>query len=250
MPIISVVMPAYNEELTISDAIEDVIKHVVAITGDAEFIIVDDGSRDQTAAIVRKLREKHRCIHLLQQANGGHGPALRAGIEAATGDWLLLLDSDCQVDLAAFAEHWRARESFDVFLGIRSPRHDPFFRLVISWWMKRALSLFARVAPLDAGAPYKIISRNAWTAARPWINSSSWIPSVLLAAFVLQDKSLRVVQRNIKHNVRPNGESTLNAKRLIRFCWFAMYGIIAFGRALSTRGTDGASSTNVASQRD
>lgn len=244
MATVSVVMPAYNEELTISAAIEDVATHVAATAGNIEMIVVDDGSKDKTADIVVSLQVKYPFLKLVRQKNAGHGAALRTGIDAATGDWLLLLDSDCQIGLSGFAGQWARRDSFDAFLGVRLPRHDPAMRLVISKLMREALGLYAGVRPLDAGAPYKIVSRKAWESARQVIPIGSWIPSVLLAAFLIKDPDMRVEQTPIAHFKRPHGVSTLNAKRLLKFCRQAFTEIQGFGRAMKerTKGTHAAQS--------
>ncbi len=234
MPALSVVMPAYNEEMTIADAMADVVKHVVPAAGDVEFIVIDDGSKDRTAEIVAGYQAQYPFIRLVKQANAGHGAALRHGIDVSTGDWLLLLDSDCQIGLQEFAAHWSSRDTYDAFLGVRLPRRDPALRLVISALMKAALRLYAGVAPQDGGAPYKIVSRRAWKASSGLIKPGSWIPSVLLAASLLKNNSLRVVQTPVAHFERPHGESTLNAKRLMRFCWFALAEIRVFGAAVKS----------------
>lgn len=231
MPSLSVVMPAYNEEMTIRKAIEDVYTHVAPAAPDLEFIVVDDGSRDNTGDIVQALTASHPSLILIRQANAGHGPALRTGLDAATGDWMLLLDSDCQVGLAQFPGHWARRKEFDAFLAIRTPRNDAAFRLLISRMMRLVLKAQLGVAPADAGAPYKLVSRRAWSLASRMIKPDCWIPSVLLAAFLLKDSRFRVVQEPIEHFKRPHGESTLNLKRLVRFCWHALADIREFGAA-------------------
>jgi dolichol-phosphate mannosyltransferase len=232
MPQLSIIMPAYNEECTIAEAIADVMSGIIYYVPDAELIVVNDGSHDRTAEIVSDLQKHNAALTLINQSNQGHGPALRRGMDAATGDWLLLLDSDRQIPLDAFQAHWNARKDFDVYLGLRLPRHDPGFRLIISKLMRMVLKLIVGVAPRDAGAPYKLISVSAWQRASRHIRPGCWIPSVLLASYVLGDRRLRVIEAPIKHRERLHGVSTLNAKRLVRFCWFAMGDILAFRRSL------------------
>ncbi len=232
MPSLSVVMPAYNEEMTIADAVASVVENVAPVAGEIEFIVVDDGSKDRTSEIVTELQTQYPFLKLVTQVNAGHGAALRRGIDQATGEWLLLLDSDCQIGLRAFADHWARRTDYDALLGVRHPRHDPQFRLVISLLMKYALRYFAGVSPEDAGAPYKIVAQRTWHQARDLIQPGSWIPSVLLAAYVLKNDGLRVVQTEVQHFKRPHGESTLNARRLTRFCWHALGEIREFGKAI------------------
>src|SRR5215207_6737203 len=106
MPVLSVVMPAHNEELTIAEAVGDVLNHVVKHVTDVEVIVVDDGSTDRTASILQRLESDAVCLRVITQKNAGHGAALRTGIDAASGDWIMVLDSDCQIGLEGFPKHW------------------------------------------------------------------------------------------------------------------------------------------------
>lgn len=87
-PSISVVIPAYNAELTLANAIRSALAQTYQAT---EIIVVDDGSSDRTADIALNIGPK---VRLLQQANGGCGEARNTGARAATGDWLAFLDAD------------------------------------------------------------------------------------------------------------------------------------------------------------
>ena len=86
--------------------------------------------------------------------------------------------------------------------------------------------------PADAGAPYKIFKRSVWHDASRFINKASWIPSVLFAVFVLKTKPVSVLEIPVPHRIRQQGQSTLNAKRLMKFCFYATREIRRFGRAM------------------
>jgi glycosyltransferase involved in cell wall biosynthesis len=89
---ISVVIPAYNAAATIARAIHSVLKQCTPVD---EIIVVDDGSGDQTAAIVHELIATAPCfIQLIQQPNANAASARNRGIEAARGDWIAFLDAD------------------------------------------------------------------------------------------------------------------------------------------------------------
>ncbi|MGU5542648.1 glycosyltransferase family 2 protein [Aeromonas hydrophila] len=89
---ISVVIPAFNAENTIKNAIESVLGQTYK--GDLEIIVVNDGSVDGTRNIVNDLMTKFKNIILLDKVNGGVSSARNFGIHAATGDWIAFLDAD------------------------------------------------------------------------------------------------------------------------------------------------------------
>ena len=87
-PAVSVVIPAYNREKTIARAVESALAQTFR---DIEIIVVDDGSRDGTVKVLESFGDR---IRLIRKQNGGVSSARNAGIHAARGRWIALLDSD------------------------------------------------------------------------------------------------------------------------------------------------------------
>jgi dolichol-phosphate mannosyltransferase len=218
MPSLSVIIPAYNEERNIVAAIEEVLQEVAATVPDVEIIVVDDGSRDRTAGLVAELAARAPQITMLRQENRGHGAALMHGLGKATGEWILLIDSDRQVSLAHFRQHWEMTARHDVILGVRRPRHDPVHRQLISLLMRMLLKARLGVGLSDAGVPYKLFRIGLWQDARRAMREGCWIPSVLIAAQAMRRPDLSVVEIPVEHRPRSHGNSTLNLRRLVRFC--------------------------------
>ena len=91
-PLVSVVMPAYNER----DTIEEIIRRVRAVPLRTELIVVDDASTDGTRDLLQRLQQELGFALLLQPRNGGKGSALRAGFALVTGDIVVIQDADLE----------------------------------------------------------------------------------------------------------------------------------------------------------
>jgi len=94
-PSFSIVIPAYNEAQRIAGTLEKVLHFVNARQWKAEIIVVNDGSRDNTAAVVRQFRSRHIPLLLIDNpVNSGKGRAIRDGVLRAAGDIILFTDAD------------------------------------------------------------------------------------------------------------------------------------------------------------
>lgn len=231
MPRLSVVMPAYNEADNIGLALAEIAACVLHTVDDAEVVVIDDGSRDDTAARVTALASDDPRLRLIRQANAGHGPALLRGLREARGEWLLLLDSDRQIGLDRFAETWSLAATVPAVFGVRMIRHDPLHRHWVSKGLRALVTvLFGRTTG-DLNVPYKLLHRSVVEAALPLLDDDCLIPSALLAAFVLQ-RELPFREHPIEHRPRVAGETVLKPWRLARFCARASLHLWSFHRRL------------------
>lgn len=139
-PRISCVMPAYNESRGLGAVVTRVLAALNALSPQVEIIIVNDGSRDETSAVARRLCAEHPQVRLLELSrNFGKEAALTAGLDATHGDVVVMMDADGQHPealLPDMLEKWR--HGSDVVYAIRQSRDDQsaLHKSLVSWFYK------------------------------------------------------------------------------------------------------------------
>ena len=153
---LSVVVPCYNEEDCL-DATHERLSAALRTLADVahEIIYVDDGSRDATPEILRRLHASDAHVTVVRLSlNFGHQTAVSAGLDHASGDVVVLIDADLQDPpelIAEFLRRWR--EGYDVAYGIRTERDgETRFKLMTARAFYRVLNRLSDVPiPLDVG---------------------------------------------------------------------------------------------------
>jgi glycosyltransferase involved in cell wall biosynthesis len=224
---LAIVMPTYNEEGAIREAVLEVRHHILDVVPDSELVVVDDGSRDSTGRILDQLAGKDARIRVLHQPNGGHGRAVLRGLEEARGDWLFLLDSDRQIPVESFAALWGNRANYQALMGVRSQRNDPRLRLVLTRLVRLILRHLMRVRLQDANVPFKLFHHTVWEKAKDLIPQDCLVPSLFLAIFVGWSR-IPFSEVEVPHRERATGEVSIKRWKLARFCLRAFSQLLAF----------------------
>ena len=108
---VSVILPVYN----VSDYLRQCMDSIVGQTlKDIEIICVDDGSTDDSLAILKEYEAKDQRVKVIQQANAGAGAARNKGLEIATGEYLSFLDSDDFVDVNMYEQLYLKAKAKDI----------------------------------------------------------------------------------------------------------------------------------------
>ena len=157
---ISVAMPAYNEEENIGPMIADVVRVIDSLVDDYEVLVVDDGSRDRTAAIVQEMAAEHPQVRLVQHpVNQGYGAAVFTGFISATKELILLVDSDRQFRLEEAGRLLAMIGQADLVAGYRAPRRDPFLRVFYGWGWSALVTLLFGYTVRDIDCAFKLFRR-------------------------------------------------------------------------------------------
>jgi glycosyltransferase involved in cell wall biosynthesis len=163
-PWVSIVLPAHNEALVIGAVAQGFLAAAEGAGRSAEVIIVDDGSHDGTAQVVRDIAAVDSRVRLVHRPRcGGYGKALTDGFDAADGEWVFFTDGDGQFGAEPF-EGFLARAAegdVDVIAGYRHPRSDPMGRRLLGkTWSSLVRGAF-RVRARDINCAFKLIRGDA-----------------------------------------------------------------------------------------
>ena len=210
---LSIVIPAYNEERGIRQIIERVlaVRPALAERGIAlELLVVDDGSADNTAAIVRRFPEVRLISH---PTNRGYGAALKTGFCAATGDWLAFLDADGTYPPESFpALCEQLAEGADVVVGSRrsgSESQMPLVRQIGNFIWSTLVTLLGNHHVADPASGMRVFQRAAFDRLYPLPDGLNFTPVMSTRAI---HENLRVVEVPIPYDER-EGESKLHVVR-------------------------------------
>jgi dolichol-phosphate mannosyltransferase len=222
-PLLSVVIPCYNEEEVIGETIKRIKAFCSELVNlDVELIFVDDGSRDRTRELLKSYAAEDSRIRLIAFArNFGHQIAVTAGIDAACGDAVVLLDADLQDPPEVVHEmiaKWR--EGYDVVYGTRTERPgESAFKLATARGFYRLLNRLSEVPiPLDTG-DFRLMSRNVVDTLRAMPERDRFVRGMV--SWV----GFKQAALPYKRAERFAGESKYPLRKMLRF---AIDGILSF----------------------
>lgn len=158
---LSVFLPAYNEEDSIETTVEGVVAVLKSLNIDWEVLVINDGSKDKTAEVVKTLEKKYPNIRLVNhEINKGYGRALKTGFTEAKYPWVAFVDSDGQFDFAEIKKLIEKTDEADVILGYRLNRADPFQRRIFTWGWKMLAMVLLGLNVRDYSCGFKLVRKN------------------------------------------------------------------------------------------
>ncbi|SFO20427.1 Glycosyltransferase involved in cell wall bisynthesis [Geodermatophilus obscurus] len=160
---LSVVVPCYNEEAVLDGLVEALKDHLPAITDDFEVILVDDGSRDDTLAILRRTAVSDpRFRYLALSRNFGKESAMLAGLSQTRGEAVVIMDADLQHPPQLIAEMLTFLDKgYDQVVARRNRTGDALFRTLVSRAYYLVINRLIDVRLEDGVGDFRVLSRTA-----------------------------------------------------------------------------------------
>ncbi len=221
---ISLVLPAFNEQETLEQAIREADDALAQITDDYEIIVVDDGSTDQTYAIATEQALQRERVRVLRQpGNVGYGAALRRGFAASRKDLVAFTDADCQFDIRELQRLVMLADDYDVVCGYRIERQDKWNRKFVSWAYNCLVRSLLGTGVRDTDCALKLFHRGVVNGIGHE-DDGFFINAEILARARISGYSL--VEVGVTHRPRPRGTSTVSwhhvlpvLTSILRFLW-------------------------------
>lgn len=215
MTSLSIVIPAYNEEKNLSQAVEKVSAVAQRLGMEYEIILVNDGSKDRTGEIARELTSRIPHSRLVEHyPNRGYGGALKAGFAAATKDLIAFIPADNQFD---FGEIDRLLEKIavaDIVSGYRARRRDPFIRRLNALGWNMLVRLLFGYLSRDIDCGFKLFRRQVLEHVHI-ASDGAMIDTEFLAG--AKARGFRIVDVPVTHLPRTAGRPTgANIKVILR----------------------------------
>lgn len=209
---LSIVIPVYNEVESLGELHSQIEQVVDQNSLDVEILFVDDGSRDRSWKEIRQLAKKDSRVRGLKfRRNFGKAAALTAGIRAARGDLILMMDADLQDDpkeIPHFLE--KLDEGYDVVNGWKLRRLDPWHKVypshVFNWLVARLTGLELH----DHNCGLKLFKSEVGKEIRLYGEMHRFIPVLANA------RGFRVTEVAVNHRSRKFGESKYGFRRFLR----------------------------------
>lgn len=203
---LSVVLPVFNEEACLRSVLEDTASYLRRTFERHELIVVDDGSTDRSADIIREAAGKDGRILLLSHGgNEGYGRALRTGIRAARMEYVFLMDADGQFRIEDLRLLLPGLASGAAVVGCRAKRQDPWPRVLLGAAFTKSMNLCFGLGFKDINCAFKLLRREDAQALDLLIDGPLINAEMLVK---LLRRGLRIEERPVPHYPRLAGQAT------------------------------------------
>jgi len=213
-PELAIVIPVCNEAQNLPALLRDWQPIFISIGVPYRIILIDDGSTDGSLDLLRSMQQSDPTLSVFTQKNAGHGPAILKGYHLATGpaatnqaaatippaatnpattdpnqpEWIFQIDSDHQLDTAAFIRLWANRKDYDLLIARRADRKASKGRR----WISRVSTYMVRVlygkGVTDVNSPYRLMRSSLLRLALRKIPAGSFAPNILLTSWFILGK--------------------------------------------------------------
>jgi len=208
---LSIVVPVFNEEGTLSTLYNEIITNVKSCCEAYEIIFIDDGSTDGSFKIMSELYEKDQNIKIVKfRRNFGKSAALNVGFKHSKGDVILTLDADLQddpIEIPVFIS--KIKEGWDMVNGWKVKRYDPLSKTLPSKIFNRIVSKTFGIKLHDFNCGFKAYKKEVLIEIDVYGEMHRYIPALAHA------KGFKITEIPVNHRAREFGKSKFGNERYL-----------------------------------
>lgn len=218
MAFISVVSPVYKAENIVDELVKQLISELKKITSDYEIILIEDGSPDNSwGKIEENCKQNNKVKGIKLSRNFGQHHAISAGLDHASGKWIIVMDCDLQDRPDQISVLFnKAQEGFDIVFGRRVIRKDSILKKLSSFLFHKTLSYLTGTNIDRTIANYGIYSNKSIQAVKEMRENIRYFPTMIRWV------GFKTTAVEIEHGERMEGSSSYNFLRLLRLSFDIM----------------------------
>lgn len=211
---LSVVIPAYNEAQSLKLVTEEAARFLRRHVDKFELIIVDDGSTDETPAVIQQLAVRFPELRVICHAtNLGYGTSLRDGFAASQHEWVFFTDADHQFRIDSLLDLLPLRDEADIIVGFRRERQDPWIRRFLSFGYNVLMQLLFDVQVRDIDCAFKLFRRKMLESVQ--IESQRFFVNTELLVKARANR-FRIMETGVDHFPRQYDRSKVSIREIPR----------------------------------
>ena len=202
-PVVSIVLPAYNEAETIKDIVIDYFKEIVSKLP-SKLIVAEDGSVDQTPEILESLAHELPISLFSDRNRKGYAKGVGDALKKCKADWVFFSDSDGQYCPNDFWKLWENRHGYDMIIGRKLQRSEGIHRTILSKGFHCLFNTLFGLNLHDADCGFRLIRKDVVQSVveeAKLLKYSFWAEFTIRACL----KGFMVREVPISHSSRPNG---------------------------------------------
>ena len=210
---ISVIIPIYNEEGNIKELHTRLCDILPTITENYEILFVDDGSTDNSFALLKELNKENKSVKVLKfRRNFGQSAAISAGFDYSKGDVIITMDGDLQNDPEDIPKLLGELEvgDYDVVCGWRFDRMDTKLKILFSRIANRLRRRFTTEEIHDSGCTLRAYKKECIADLELYGEMHRYIPALLLW------KGYKICEVKVRHHERKHGTTKYSWRRIIK----------------------------------
>jgi len=225
---LAVIIPAYNEEEIIGKVLDAWSRELNRLEINYQIHVYNDGSKDNTLAILKEYSCKNKRVVIHNKTNSGHGPTVLLGYrENSDVEWIFQIDSDDEVGAESFQEIWERRGSYDLLLGRRIGRDSGAVRASLSFFARLVVWICYGVGIHDVNSPFRLMRAELFKELFFKIPDDTFAPNVIIAGIAGKER-LRIVEHPVRYTARRTGGGSLKKMKLFRAVMRSLFQTIKF----------------------